>query len=86
MQNSTLMIKNKIKTINYITKGDHMKFQTDREIAMREYERLKEEHFELNHQIHRRTRGVEDLIAWQNDIQKKIDKLDDLYHFNKTFE
>ena len=40
-----------------------MKFQTDREIAIREYERLKEERFELNHQIHQRTRNVEDLIA-----------------------
>ena len=63
-----------------------MKFQTDREIAMREYKRLKEERFELNHQIHRRTRNVEDLIAWQDDIQKKLDELNDLYHFNETFE
>lgn len=61
------MIKNKIKTINYITKddnfmnqkfiniNDYMKFQTDRKIAMHEYERLKEERFDLNHQIHQRT-------------------------------
>lgn len=39
----------------FININDYMKFQTDRKIAMHEYERLKEERFDLNHQIHQRT-------------------------------